>query len=231
MIDDRGQPRLADFGLAQFFDSQASCAGPSFRGGGTLRWQAPELLASNSFNGTNNSCQVTTYSDVYAFAILCWEVNNLVFLFTTQSLICHELQIFTLDVPYSGMRDGDVVLRVIRSKERPPRPPDHAGKFGLSDRLWKLIVSCWDHYPQSRPSMDIVVQKLTAGTTVSNEHTSQPSGPDLQKINVFYIPDTTVILPSIDSVLSSRRSTLSRSSSTTLTPTTIGSPWWNDTDL
>lgn len=88
LIDDQGQPRLADFGLAQFFDSQASCAGPSFRGGGTLRWQAPELLASNSFNGTNNSCQVTTYSDVYAFAILCWEVNNLVFLFTTKSLIC-----------------------------------------------------------------------------------------------------------------------------------------------
>lgn len=91
LIDDHGQPRLADFGLAQFFDSQASCAGPSFRGGGTLRWQAPELLASNSFNGINNSCQVTTHSDVYAFAILCWEVNNSVFLFTAQSLICYDL--------------------------------------------------------------------------------------------------------------------------------------------
>ena len=143
------------------------------------------------------------------------------------------LQIFTLETPFSGLRDGDVVLRVAQKKERPPKLPDYVGRLGLSDRLWRLIEICWDHYPQRRPNMDAVVQKLASETSICNDYHNPPTGLDLQKVDVFYVPDSTVILPPIDSVRTPR-TLRSRGSSTTLTRVSgscSGSPWWNGSEL
>lgn len=48
---------------------------------GTLRWQAPELLfdtigADSSDTARHNN---TKASDVYAFALVCYEVNQIIF--------------------------------------------------------------------------------------------------------------------------------------------------------
>lgn len=74
MIDEHYKPRIADFGLAKAIDTQASTmAMSSFNGRGTMRWQAPELLNSGLYDGMISD--VSTKSDVYAFACLCLEVR------------------------------------------------------------------------------------------------------------------------------------------------------------
>lgn len=74
LVTKSGRPMLADFGLANIIDSQAtSIVGPSFNGKGAMRWQAPELLDSSRFNGV--PCVLTTCSDIYAFSSVCLEVR------------------------------------------------------------------------------------------------------------------------------------------------------------
>ncbi|KAH8110411.1 kinase-like protein [Phellopilus nigrolimitatus] len=141
LIDPNGHPKLADFGLAKLVDSQASTvAASSFTGKGAMRWQAPELLDSSRFSGI--PCEITTCSDVYAFASVC-------------------LEVFTEDIPFSQLRDGQVVLEVVKYDRRPPWPGAQAAQRGLSDDMWVLMEKCWATYPAERPDIQSVVQNLT----------------------------------------------------------------------
>lgn len=70
LIDAKGSPRLADFGLAKILNSQMSAT--SFKGQGSMRWQAPELIVPGDFEGIQSG--TTRESDVYAFACVCLEV-------------------------------------------------------------------------------------------------------------------------------------------------------------
>ena len=75
LVDKKGRPKLADFGLSKIVDSQATTvARASFNGKGAMRWQAPELLSSTRFDGVPSI--VTTCSDIYAFASVCLEVRT-----------------------------------------------------------------------------------------------------------------------------------------------------------
>lgn len=75
LVDDQGQAKIADFGLARIVDSQASTVGrTSLKGRGSIRWQAPELLDPKRFQG--ELCRTTKESDVYAFASVCLEVGH-----------------------------------------------------------------------------------------------------------------------------------------------------------
>ena len=64
---------LADFGVAtaKDFTSLAVTSAPITRTGGTLRWQAPELLDPNV---DDENCKSTLASDIYAYACVCYEV-------------------------------------------------------------------------------------------------------------------------------------------------------------
>lgn len=69
LIDESGQPRLADFGLTIFADGTRHNTTDQ---GGTLRWMAPELL----YPIPGIECyKRTTASDVYAYGCLCIEVT------------------------------------------------------------------------------------------------------------------------------------------------------------
>jgi serine/threonine protein kinase len=62
---------LADFGLATTINSTVRNSS-TFRSGGTLRWQAPELLRDDDEVRSTN----TTATDIYAFAMVCFEVSR-----------------------------------------------------------------------------------------------------------------------------------------------------------
>lgn len=74
LVDENNEPRITDFGLARAIDSQGSTVSTSFKGKGTLRWQAPELLHASRFG--EESSKLTSKSDVYAFSCLCLEVYS-----------------------------------------------------------------------------------------------------------------------------------------------------------
>lgn len=70
------------------------------------------------------------------------------------------VQIFTDEVPFHYLRDGEVVLEVAIKDTRPRRPQEPAMSRGLSDPLWDLMQRCWATHPSARPDMEAVGQEL-----------------------------------------------------------------------
>ena len=71
LVDDKGNPCIADFGLSRVEALQISLTGTS-TAKGTERRQAPELLLPDTYGGNGRH---STASDVYAFGMTCLEVR------------------------------------------------------------------------------------------------------------------------------------------------------------
>jgi len=68
LISSSGQPLLADFGLSYVVSSIASMSfGTLNRGGGTLRWMAPELLVD-----AEDAIIPTIESDIWAYGMVIY---------------------------------------------------------------------------------------------------------------------------------------------------------------
>lgn len=113
--------------------------------GGTLAWMAPEL-----FKGDPPSYQ----TDVYAYAIVAWEVSNKSICI---AMLTRIFQLFAGSVPYRGYVRDAIPLNVSTGNMRPARPPKGA-LLGLSDDLWNFMELCWNTKPGDRPSMSSVVE-------------------------------------------------------------------------
>lgn len=57
-------------------------------------------------------------------------------------------------MPYSGKRDGEVVMAVALYFELPSRP------FMVEYNMWSLLTRCWTANPADRPSIDSIVAEL-----------------------------------------------------------------------
>ena len=69
----------------------------------------------------------------------------------------HRAQIFSGRLPfYDHGKDTAVVMTVITSDRRPPRP-DHPQ---LTDGLWGMIEKCWRTDPSERATIEEVVKFL-----------------------------------------------------------------------
>jgi serine/threonine protein kinase len=71
-----GRARLTDFGLAMML--HATRTATLYRGAGSLRWMAPELLNPEDHNIIQDEAgRPTKSSDIYALAITVWEVGTM----------------------------------------------------------------------------------------------------------------------------------------------------------
>ncbi|KAJ7636516.1 hypothetical protein FB45DRAFT_906753 [Roridomyces roridus] len=96
LVTRSGRAVLAEFGLSSVTDSKILLLSTStVKTGGTMRWQAPELL-----RGDPNSFA----SDVYAFSCVCYEV-------------------FTGNLPFYELYNDAAVMFRIMNDERPSRSP------------------------------------------------------------------------------------------------------------
>lgn len=141
LVDSDGNPRISDFGLAQFEELHATMSGASSRKGrGSLRWQAPELVLPATFGGNGVH---TTKSDIYAFGMTC-------------------LEVYTEQAPFFGKTEVHVIQMILRG-ERPSvelEQLDYIKNRGLTDGLWSIIVHCWSEDPLVRPEMYRLAQWL-----------------------------------------------------------------------
>ena len=126
--DGSRQPRIADFGLAtgtnmSKMKTQTADVGKA----GTQAYKAPECFDNN----------FTTASDVYAFAVILWEL-------------------MTADTPWDNLSDAAIVLKVYSRGERPSIP--RRANRGLA-----LIAGrCWAQSPADRPSFsELFTEQLT----------------------------------------------------------------------
>ncbi|KAJ7148694.1 kinase-like domain-containing protein, partial [Mycena crocata] len=95
LIDDAGNARLADFGLASYADATLKSSARA----GSTRWMAPELLSPEELHFPEFRRTLST--DVYAFACVCYEL-------------------YSGAHPFSEMGEALVIISVIAEK-RPKR--------------------------------------------------------------------------------------------------------------
>jgi serine/threonine protein kinase len=154
-VTDDGDACLCDIGLSNIPNP------PDWSIGGCdgTRWMAPEVMDPGSESECNPSTSyVTTQSDVYSFGMT-------------------SLEMYTGRVPFAHRRFyGGVVFDVIRGV-RPPRPECPK----LTDDIWGVIQSCWNHDPKKRPTISaagawlhllrqIRNAKITYGHLCSSSH-------------------------------------------------------------
>ncbi|XP_037294432.1 fibroblast growth factor receptor 3-like isoform X1 [Manduca sexta] len=122
LVDGVGLLKVADFGLSRsgVYVHTRSCPVP-------LRWLAPEAILHS---------QYCSKSDVWAFAVLLWEIATLG------------------GFPYSDLSNHQVPP-FLAGGGRLPKPAR------ASTRLYQLMIECWSEDPQDRPTFAQIVDKLT----------------------------------------------------------------------
>ncbi|KAF8634740.1 hypothetical protein AX15_000748 [Amanita polypyramis BW_CC] len=148
LVDDRLHCVISDFGQSEMKSEAYRISGMPLPHG-TLRWQAPELMA-----GVND---LTPAMDVYAYSICCIEI------------------LLMGRVPWSLYDDHDVRRFVLEEDRRPPLP--EVPPFN-SPGLRELIQACWNRDPDKRPTFRQVVQEMrfirrNAGQSPDETHTPQ----------------------------------------------------------
>ena len=148
-MDDSGNARIADFGLATVTQNLDSTRSASCQHGYTARWTAPEVL---------NEGICSKEADVFSFAMVMIEVRHGQSIMCKASAYCSTvtfLKVFTGAIPFSNDSSVMVMLAVTQGR-RPPRPIYPT----FTENLWTLIQRCWDHDPHSRPEVSEALQIL-----------------------------------------------------------------------
>ncbi|KDN47941.1 hypothetical protein RSAG8_03361, partial [Rhizoctonia solani AG-8 WAC10335] len=130
VVSDDGLVQLTDFGSAIFLHFSALCFTQTAHTKSTLRYMAPELLI-----GERDHC--STQTDIYALGITI-------------------LHIMSGELPYADKSDFQVWAEVIVRKSLPTRPNfcKYPGvqSEDAGEKLWSLLVQCWSHIPDDRPT-------------------------------------------------------------------------------
>ncbi|XP_063624663.1 tyrosine-protein kinase receptor Tie-1-like [Cydia splendana] len=121
LVDGAGTLKVADFGLSRSGVYVHTRARPV-----PLRWLAPEAILH---------AQYCSASDVWAFAVLLWEIATLG------------------GFPYAELSNHQVPP-FLAAGSRLPKPAR------ASPRLYQLMVQCWATSPTDRPSFAQIVRQL-----------------------------------------------------------------------
>ncbi|KAJ7195884.1 ankyrin repeat-containing domain protein [Mycena rebaudengoi] len=133
LINDEWSACLADFGLTSLSD--ATTTTHTSNRAGSVRWMAPELLDPDRFG--HQQFSRTPASDVYAFRCVC-------------------LELYTGRPPFADISETAAMLRVIDGN-RPLKPSCDPA---ISEVLWQYMTEYWAENSATRPTTDIVVQKM-----------------------------------------------------------------------
>ncbi|KAF9268260.1 kinase-like protein [Marasmius fiardii PR-910] len=135
VIDARGNPLIADFGLSQVVEDITGIPFTQSRGvSDSYRWFAPEVCVGQG--------ALSKYSDIYAFAMT-------------------SLELFTHQQPYANIKHTTEVVIKTSQGLFPIQPIDpRVLERGFNGNMWKLMTECWHRHPPSRPDIHNVLRAL-----------------------------------------------------------------------
>ncbi|OCH88100.1 kinase-like protein, partial [Obba rivulosa] len=144
LVDEDGNPCLADFGLAalKYDDNTTFIEVSSRNGDGTTLWTAPEILYPGRFK--LERALLTKESDIWSFSLVMWEIFTGTFPFK--------------DIQKPNQGPLETVDRVSRG-HRTARPA-RATALGLSDGMWSIMERCLQATPALRPSIASIREEL-----------------------------------------------------------------------
>ncbi|KAM6503976.1 Protein kinase-like domain containing protein [Amanita muscaria] len=119
LINNRCEACLCDFGLSRFLIDNTLWKTTGTHAVGTVRWMAPELL-------TGDAPTQTKESDMYAYAMTCYEI-------------------LSGDIPFKHVSNDMVIPIKVTKGERPIRIESFR-----SDFMWDIITRCWEQEPEGR---------------------------------------------------------------------------------
>jgi serine/threonine protein kinase len=156
LVGERGEPRLADFGLTEMSATEDVRRPPGNCYSGSLRWMAPELH--------QEWARKSRKADIYAFGMLIIEVckpRTSIYIRCapggsgsspqSRELIPTPRQVYTGRPPFTEdgiWNDGQILARVTLGG-RLIRP---SSQINLPDAVWDLVQLCWCHDPGARPT-------------------------------------------------------------------------------
>jgi serine/threonine protein kinase len=124
--------KVTDFGLSKCDDLSTAATATVAGGGlaGTPAFMAPELLEDNTFSEK---------SDVFSYAMVLFEI-------------------WSRDVPWSGLQPPQIISKVLVKQARPEMPPSMAPDMAA------LMAKCWAQDPDARPDFKAIVAELRGST-------------------------------------------------------------------
>ncbi|KAK0429737.1 kinase-like domain-containing protein [Armillaria borealis] len=131
LITDDHRAVIADFGISFVMGVTIVGTSSESRKGGTVRWQAPEVLNANP-----NSFS----ADVY-------------------SLACVYFEVFDGTMPWSDLTDGAVIMNVCFHNKHLPRPR-YLAETKFPNLWWTLMVRCWAYESSHRPTLRTLMECL-----------------------------------------------------------------------
>ncbi|KDN40852.1 hypothetical protein RSAG8_07870, partial [Rhizoctonia solani AG-8 WAC10335] len=135
LVSSDGVAKLSDFGLSTMSEGSLAFSNTSSGQAGSTRWAAPELLMGDAPSSKQ--------TDVYA-------LGN-----------AESNEIFTGAVPYSQCQKDFHVMRLVQQATLPTRPNDQLNDNEKGNRMWDLLVGCWSHKAQARPSAMKVLEMVS----------------------------------------------------------------------
>ncbi|KAJ8580372.1 kinase-like protein [Rhizopogon salebrosus TDB-379] len=131
LIDNLGNPRLTDFGLATVVeDTELQLSTTTLGFDFDSRWRAPEVIAIDH----DDSERPTFKSDIYSFGSVTFFIMS-------------------GDKPWKGKKQSQICIGLLR-RVTPARPDN------ILDDHWNLIRKCWSREPQDRPNSAQVLSSV-----------------------------------------------------------------------
>ncbi|KAH7340114.1 kinase-like domain-containing protein [Rhizoctonia solani] len=126
LVSNEHTPKITDFGTASKNDYTLQFTETSKSQTMSIRWTAPEIISEVADKSTFKT-------DVFSLGMTI-------------------LEVITGVIPFHGMNEAVVVLKLVTGVH-PPRPEAHIPTGNeRADLLWALLVDCWALKPEDRPT-------------------------------------------------------------------------------